>query len=151
MPITIAVQIAIKSRSIPMDPFCSIVLQLPTLKIGIVDLISVLSSCACAWWLQLFVRMCVKTSTLLWLRAHVRDDSPVGPILGTSGDHLGPLGTIWGPSGDHLGQKYIKIDQHIVSYINHQNIFENPLFRNGSKTNFSEMGLAQLDIYERYT
>ena len=28
---------------------------------------------------------------------------------------------------------------------------ENTLFRKGSKTNFSEMGLAQLDIYERYT
>ena len=77
-----------------------------TLNIGIVDLISVLSSCACAWWLQLFVRMCVMTSTLLWLRAHVRDDSPVGPILGTPGDHLGPLGTIWGPSGTWIRWSY---------------------------------------------
>ena len=39
----------------------------------------------------------------------------------------------------------------IVSYINPKQISENPLFRNGSKTHFSEMGLAQLDIYERYT
>ena len=46
---------------------------------------------------------------------------------------------------------HTKIDQNIVSYINPKQISENPLFRNGSKTNFSEMGLAQLDIYERYT
>ena len=79
-----------------------------------------------------------------------------GPVIGF-GDRPQEVigfGDLWGPSGtsgDHLGPKYTKIDQNIVSYINHQKIFENPLFRNGSKTHFSEMGLAQLDIYERYT
>ena len=89
-----------------------------------------------------------------------------------SGDLWGPSGT----SGDHLGPKYTKIDQNIASYINphivshinqqknvshidphtishinHKRILEIPLFRNDSKTHFSEIGLAQLDIYERYT
>ena len=68
-------------------------------------------------------------------------------LLGTGRKKLSVLGN----SGDHLGPKYTKIDQNIVSYINHQNIFENPLVRSGSKTHFSEMGLAQLDIYERHT
>ena len=61
-----------------------------------------------------------------------------------SGDLWGPSGT----SGDHLGPKYTKIlSPRLIT----KNIFENQLFRNGSKTNFSEMGLAQPDIYERYT
>ena len=93
----------------------------PTPNIGIVDLISVLSSCACAWWLQLFVRMCVMTSTLLWVRAHVRDDFPVG----TSGDHLGPLGTIW----DQNVPKQTKIWFPILIPI-----IENKLCRNGCCT-----------------
>ena len=35
--------------------------------------------------------------------------------------------------------------------MNPKEILENLLFRNGSKNNFSGMGLAQLDIYEKYT
>ena len=65
-------------------------------------------------------------------------------LLGTFGDHLGPLGTIW----DQNIPKQTKI---LFPRLITKNIFENQLFRNGSKTNFSEMGLAQLDIYERYT